>query len=326
MIFRLVNTAVLLLSFLLISQAVFASFKLDGLEVPDLATALKQAKTGSVIDIGAGEFQQAGVLKKNDVHIRGVKGKTKFHSKTIQGKGLFVIKANNTIIENIECFNVKVRDANGACVRLEGKNLTLKNVYFHDSQQGILTSSKPGQVLISESKFERLGKAGRAHGIYIGGGSLVIENSQFLSSRDQGHEIKSRASSTLIKNSTIASLNGNDSRLVDIPNGGILEIYDSVLQQGPKSVNWNLIGYGLEGHRYKENRIELKGNIFILERVKGNLVLQMKKQTIKHVVEENAFIGKMKDSFNDSNFFFKSRKSAGIKPFPSLPSTVQTSN
>ncbi len=68
--------------------------------------------------------------------------------------------------------SIAVPDGNGACIRLEGQNLTVDHCYFHDSQQGILTGPRPGLVQISRSRFERLGHGGQAHGIYIGGGHL----------------------------------------------------------------------------------------------------------------------------------------------------------
>lgn len=314
------------LLFILISNGLSASSApppgviwLDGTAVESLQVAFNKAKNNSVVWLGVGEYEQAAVLKKNKVTIVGQNG-SRIHTKTVQGKAAIVVKGNDTIMKNIECYNINVKHKNGACVRMEGHNLTLDNVYFHDSQQGLLTNNKPGDVYILNSRFERLGKSGRAHGIYVGGGRLFIKNSSFLSSKDQGHEIKSRASETRIENSVVASLEGNDSRLVDIPNGGVLMITDSVLEQGPKSLNWNLIGYGHEKYKYPKNSITLTGNIFLLEREKGNKVLDVKKIKATLSVSQNAFIGRMgKDDFDDSNFYFEDRKSAGLAAYPTLP-------
>jgi len=292
---------------------------LDGVPVASLQLALKNAKDNSVVMLGAGDYEQAAEVKNNNITIEGTNG-SRIHTATIKGKAAIVVKGNNTIIKNIECYNIQVRHKNGACVRMQGHNLTLDNVYFHDSQQGLLTSSKPGDIYILNSRFERLGKSGRAHGIYVGGGRLFIKGSSFLSSKDQGHEIKSRASETHIEKSTIASLDGNDSRLIDIPNGGVLVIKDSVLEQGPKSLNWNLIGYGHEKYKYPENSITLLGNIFLLEREQGNMVLDVKHDKAKLNISQNGFIGRLnKADFDKSNFYFDDRSSAGLAPYPSLP-------
>jgi hypothetical protein len=216
-----------------------------------------------------------------------------------------------------------VRDQNGACVRLEGTNLELTNVYFHDSQQGLLTGPKPGKIIIRNSKFERLGKGGQAHGIYVGGGELSIYGSYFLSSKDEGHEIKSRASKNTIYSTVVASLEGNDSRLIDIPNGGVLIITDSILQQGANTSNSNLIGYGHEGYRYKENEVRLVGNIILNDRINGSKVIDIRSNKIKPYVSENAVIGKHFDKFDDSNFIFGTRNEAQMQPFPFLPELIR---
>ena len=237
---------------------------LDGHPVDRLATALKNAKDGSIIELSAGLYQDGGVLKANFVTIQGQSG-THLQGFSAAGKGTLVIKGDSAEIINIECSGVKVKDKNGACVRLQGQNLTLRNVYFHDSQQGLLTGHSPGSVFIENSRFERLGRAGRAHAIYVGGGELYIHNSTFIASKDEGHEIKSRAEKTVILSSTIASLDGKDSRLVDVPNGGELSISNSTLQQGNNTSNWNLIGYGMEGIKHPTNTVSLTKNVFILE-------------------------------------------------------------
>lgn len=296
-----------------------AEFVTDGKPYENLQQAFNAAKSGSVIELPAGKFNQGATLKANNVVISGSDDKTILFDKAISGKGLLVVKGNNTVIRNIECFGVKVSDKNGACVRLEGKNLELDNVYFHDAQQGLLTTKSPGNVLIRNSKFERLGQIGRAHGIYVGGGFLTIKDSQFLSSRDEGHEIKSRAQETFIERSVIASLNGKDSRLIDIPNGGVLIVSDSVLQQGNQTSNWNMIGYGQEGYKHKINDVALFGNIIINDRQNGSLVLDIKSKKVKPAVSGNALIGKHKDKFDDSNFVFSSRSEAKIAPYPFLP-------
>lgn len=296
---------------------------LDGLPVDSLQLALKNAKNNSVVMLGAGDFEQSGVVKKNNITIEGQSG-SRLHTSTAQGKAAIVVKGNDTIIKNIECDNINVKDNNGACVRMEGRNLTLDNVYFHDSQQGLLTNGKPGDIYILNSRFERLGKSGRAHGIYVGGGRLFIKGSRFIASKDQGHEIKSRASETRIEKSVIASLDGNDSRLVDIPNGGLLTITDSILEQGPKSLNWNLVGYGHEGYKYLENSVTLVGNIVLMEREKGNMVLDVKDNKAKLKINQNVFIGRIsKGDFDDTNFYFDDRKSAGLAAYPNLPDITQ---
>ncbi|MCP5431052.1 MAG: hypothetical protein H6962_13210 [Chromatiaceae bacterium] len=104
----------------------------------------------------------------------------------------------------------------------------------------VVDRSRPGRVHIVDSRFEKLGKLGRAHGIYMGiEGELVIEDSDVLAATSWGTEIKSRAPLTRVIRSTIASIGSNHSRLLDIPHGGLLMIEDlscSMDQHRPKKL------------------------------------------------------------------------------------------
>lgn len=308
-----------LLLFPFLSQAQEATIKVDGILVTSLEQAFARAQTGSTIDIGPGELKQAGILRVDEVTIRGTKGQTKIHSKSIQGKGPLVIQGDNILIENIECFNINVAHENGACVRFEGRNLELNNVHFHSSQQGLLTGHKPGRILIRNSKFENLGKNGQAHGIYVGGGELFIFKSEFLASKSEGMEVKSRAKRTIVERSVIASLDGRDSRLLDVPNGGELVVKDSILQQGDNTSNADLIGFGLEGYKHDKNSIRLEGNIIIMEREAVNRLLHIKNKAVAPDVYNNVLVGKAVDEKYEYNTYFRDRDAAGIKAHPALP-------
>jgi hypothetical protein len=150
---------------------------------------------------------------------------------------MLVIKGNDTTVTGLDCSEIGVPGGNGACIRLEGRNLNLDRVHFHDSEQGILGGGDGGQILITDSLFERLGAGGSAHGIYVAADRVLIRNSRILASQGEGHEVKTRARETVIESSVIASLGGVDSRLIDISNGGILKVTGSVLQKGPISSN-----------------------------------------------------------------------------------------
>jgi hypothetical protein len=297
-------------------------------EFPQLNQAFKAAKDGAVITIGGAEFYESGILRANNVTIRGSKG-THLLETAAEGKASLVIKGNDTIIENIECSGIEVSDGNGACVRLEGDNLTLRNVYFHDSQEGLLTKSHGGgSILIEDSKFERLGgacgiKCGRSHGIYIGRATeLTVKRSVFLSSKDEGHAIKSRAARTTIENNVIASLDGKDSRLIDIPNGGEVIIRNNVLQKGRNSSNPDLIGIalelayeGVEGHPVNSSLIE--GNRVVIEPSDRQRTFVHSRDVPAPDVKANSFIGGEKPG-NGENWY-KTREDAGLGPYPALP-------
>src|SRR5690606_6408831 len=109
------------------------------------------------------------------------------------------------------------------------------------------------------------------------------------------------------------------SRLIDIPNGGKLEIVDSVLQQGQATSNWNLIGYGLEGITHQPNSITIQGNIFILDRPNGSQIMHIQGKPAPYLFSQNTIIGSFHDAMLDSsNLLYSSRQQAGLGDYPQL--------
>lgn len=291
----------------------------NGREFSDLKSALDVLRDGDTLELGAGVYKTPLIIRKNGITVVG-RGHVIFDGAVAGGKGAIVIKGNSATIDNIECKGVKVPDQNGACVRLEGGNLILNHVYFHDSEQGLLTGKQPELVKIKDSRFELLGRNGKSHGIYVGvGGELYIEDSLFIAAVDQGHEIKSRARVTEILRSVVASLSSDSSRLIDIPNGGIVSIRDSILEKGPGSVNSDLIGYGLESYKHKSNYVELKNNVVIMERKGRNNLLHAAQEDVETKFDSNVFIGKEEVVVDGVNIWYQSREKLGIKDYPFIP-------
>ena len=62
--------------------------------------------------------------------------------------------ARNIVIDNIELSGCRVLDKNGAGIRQEGSNLTIRNCYFHDNENGILSGKNPAsEILIEKAEF-----------------------------------------------------------------------------------------------------------------------------------------------------------------------------
>ena len=284
----------------------------------DLATAFAQAKNYDTIRLSKGQYQQAGVLTASHVSIIAEKGAVVF-GKTKQGKGALVIKGDQNYIEGLECHSIYVADNNGVCVRLEGKGITLKNVYFHHSQGGFLGSTKGGDIVIENSRFEHLGDKGFYHGIYtLAPSRLFIKNSYFLNNRNGGHEIKSRSIHTEITHSVIASSQSRDSRLIDVPNGGVLIIKDNILIEGPFSENHDLLSWGVEGITHSKGEVIIDGNTIISDKSQAKLI-SLKEKPEVFIVEDNLVVGNVQGINEEDNFFFKTRKALSIAPAPFIP-------
>jgi len=292
----------------------------NGRIVFSLQEAFEEVTTAGIIRIGPGIYKQGGILQNKDRVLISGTDSTVFDGVAVGGKGAFVIASDDITIENITCRNIAVPDQNGACVRFEGTNLTLRNVTFTDNENGMHAGTKSGKILIEDSVFERNGKIGRSHGIYVNGGQLTIRRSKFLSSKDEGHEIKSRAERTIIENCIVASLEGNDSRLIDAPNGGVVVIRDSLLVEGPNTVNWQLFSFGPEGAKYETNIFRLEKNIIVTDREGGSELILVGEGMPAPIVRNNIVVGNFKNyDWPINNFFYESRSELNWPEAPTLP-------
>ena len=113
------------------------------------------------------------------------------------GKGLMVIDGSGITIDGLEFSGAKVVDQNGAGIRYEGGDLTIRRSYFHDNENGILgEGGGSNTLLIENSIFQKNGYCPQqcAHNVYIGYmGRLIFRFNKSIDSHE-GHTLKSRAS------------------------------------------------------------------------------------------------------------------------------------
>ena len=293
----------------------------DGVQQASLQTAFDNVNPGGIIRLEPGIYTEGAILKKgkDGVLISGAPGVV-FDGAVVGAKGTFVIQSDNVTIDSIECRNVAVRDRNGACVRLESGNLTLKNVNFSDNENGLLTWNQANKILIEDSVFEGNGKAGRAHGLYISGAQqLIVRRSRIVGSKDEGHGIKARTRYLLVENSVVASLEGNDSYLIDIPNGGTAVIRNSLLVEGANTANWFIMSYGVEGGRYDKNSLKLEKNIIVTDREGGSEFINLADGMPAPMLRGNVVVGNIKYDFPSNNYKFGSRSELNWPAAPALP-------
>ena len=288
-----------------------------------LGDALANVIPKDLIVLAPGIYRQGAVVDVPNLTIRGEPG-AHLRGWPVRGKAALVVTADDVVIDGIECSNITVPDQNGACIRIEAANLTVRNVYFHDNQEGILGGAG-GTLLVENSRFERNGFGGRAHGVYISRKveSFVFRNNRILETTGAGHGFKSRAQQTIIENNVIASLDGHDSRAIDIPNGGDVVIRGNIFQKGPNSENHDMIGLALEefnGGFHPLNKTLIENNIFIFDRPEGQVLRSESPGEI--VFHNNTVIGASSigaEVTQRDNDFFENRESAGIAAYPALP-------
>ncbi|MDQ3047880.1 MAG: T9SS type A sorting domain-containing protein [Bacteroidota bacterium] len=180
------------------------------------------------------------------------------------GKGIFVFEipgsSDNPYLENIVFDGAQVSDAdggNGAGIRFQANNITVKNCKFINCQNGILEgngSVTTSNVIITDSEFENNGyqlpndptHSGYEHHIYIGASAdtLRVENCYFHRPRGQANSIKTRAQrSYILYNLIDEESTGYGSWEINIAQGGMNVILGNVIIQGSSGANHGIVGY-----------------------------------------------------------------------------------
>ena len=272
-----------------------------GLKYSTPCKAIAAASDGDTIEIDAkGDYAgDVCAVWKNRLTLRGVNGRPKLDAagRSAEGKATWVIKGGGTVVENIEFTGAAVGDKNGAGIRLEGKNLTVRNSYFHHNENGILTSWDVGTVQVEHSEFGWNGHAnGQAHNIYVGGTDKFILHASYMHHSVGGNLVKSRAAVNIITYNRISQETGDGSYELDLSNGGQALVMGNVIQQGAESVNEHMITFGMEGAR-PSSRMLLVHNTIVNIRPSGRFFLHAQGTTIE--ARNNIFAGKAVLGLND---------------------------
>lgn len=255
---KISSRLVIVLILLIQSESGFATNWLVGATrtytKPSMVSAL--VADGDTVSIDAGVYV-ADVCKwtADNLLIRGANGMAVLDANnTAYGrKGIFVIDGNNCTIENIEfknCHDVVGLDKNWAGIRFEGSGITIRRCYFHDNDNGILDNGiSRASIVIEFSEFNHNGYGdGYSHNLYIGHSDTLIFRYNYSHRAHIGHELKSRAKVNYILYNRISNeADGDASREIDIPNGGLAIIMGNIIEQGVNAENSNMIGYASEG-------------------------------------------------------------------------------
>jgi hypothetical protein len=292
--------------------------------------ALGAANDGDTINIGPGTYNDCLNITKNNITVQGSSDMPALTGRVCSQKGIIVTAGQNAVIRNLELYGATDNE-NYAGIRHDaaGFNLTLDGVYIHDNDDGLLSSSNGDTILIQNSRFFNNGmnaSSGYGHNLYIGhANSFIFNNSQSLQAKLGGHEVKTRAANTTIDSSTIAGLAGDESRCIDVAEGGNVSITNSVLQKGPSSENNELIGYGAEG-AHGSNSFSMTGNKIIEDRGNGPVVYFFFTPASTDL-SQNTLAGPdaVANAGNvANNALYDSRASAGFPAYPALPAAGAT--
>lgn len=213
----------------------------------------------------------------NNLLLKGTGGMAhlKANGNNYGGKAIWVIGGNNTIVDSIEFSLCTCASQNGAGIRQEGINLTVRHCNFHDNEEGILAGDNAASdILIEHTEFYNNGYGdGYSHNLYINHVNSLTFQYNYSHHAHIGHELKSRAYTNYILYNRIANEDGDASREIDLPNGGTAVIIGNEIEQGPNSQNSNIIGYGLEGlTNPTSHSLYLVNNTVVNDRTSGSFV------------------------------------------------------
>ena len=253
---------------------------------------------GDTINILNGTYTGLSALanwNKDNLVIRGINGRPhmKANGQNQSGKAIWITSGNNILIDNIEFSECTVPDHNGAGIRHEAHDLTIRHCYFHDNENGILTNNPfAGHIDIQYSEFGYNGYSdGFTHNVYIGHHSKLTFKYNYSHHAKVGHNLKSRANENIIMyNRIMDEATGNSSRLIDISNGGLTIVVGNLLMQGPLAINNNILGYGLEGLSNSSAELYVVNNTFVNKRSTCNFIHTHTSTTYAMIVN-NIFAG-----------------------------------
>jgi len=264
------------------------------IKLPSQAAAI--ARTGDVIEIDPEPYVgDVAIWTADNLTIRGAGGKAKMLAagQSAENKATWVIKGRNAVVEDIEFAEAVSTNGNGAGIRAEGINLTVRDCYFHDNQEGILSAlnTTTSRIVIEDSEFERNGgNGGYSHEIYISNiAQLIVRGSYFHHGR-VGHLIKSRAQQNLIiANRITDEADGSASYEIDLPNGGLNIVINNLIEQSGLTQNSTMLENALEGPRNPIQQLWVVNNTFVNDLGRGDFI-RIRAPTTAHVIN-NIFVG-----------------------------------
>jgi hypothetical protein len=267
---------------------------------PCLAIAAAQGHDLILVDAAGNYAGDTCAWATDGLTIRGINGRPHLDATgtaVTQKKGIFVITAPSATVENLEFSGAAISVAdgnNGAGIRHQGTQLTVRDSYFHDNQNGLLGSPPVdglGSVTLERCEFSHNGAGdGFSHNVYLGHYGTVTLRASYSHGAKVGHLFKSRAwANYLLFNRLTDETGTTASYEVDLPNGGTAVLLGNVIEQSAASQNPTLVAFGEEGATNPANDLTVVHNTFVNDLGSGTFVRD--DATSPARLENNLFAG-----------------------------------
>jgi hypothetical protein len=258
-------------------------------QYPTPCAAIAAAKANDEVDVGPGTYTDSCEINVAGLTVKGVGGQPKIDlsgtNHPADYKGIYVVQADNVIVENLELTGANIADAEGgnaAGLRITGHDVVVRSCYIHDNQNGILAAPvvDGGTITIEYTELSHNGlgdgcdQSGCTHNVYVSKDSSTVRYDKTVfqfnwthdlasDTADKGHLLKSRSRETDVLYNRITGETGHDSYEVDIPNGGVGIVVGNVIEKGPNADNSILLDYGEEGIDLPSTDLYVVSNTFV---------------------------------------------------------------
>jgi hypothetical protein len=254
---------------------------------------------GDTVLIDAGTYvQDVAIWTKNNLTLRGTAKYAHLQGCSGEcagpGKAIWVIQGNNTTIENIMFSDARVKDKNGAGIRQEGDNVTIRFCYFHNDEDGILGGGgSTSNVVIENTEFDSCGYGdGQSHNMYIGNvGSFTLK---FCYSHwaKEGHLVKSRAKVNYALYNRLTGEPGDTASYeLSFPDGGNAYIVGNIIEQSSTTHNSGIIDYASEHLLYGDAKALYVVNNTVVNHRNGGTFVQFASGVTTVRIVNNLFVG-----------------------------------
>lgn len=255
------------------------------------------AHDGDTIEVDAGDYLgDVAVWTQRRISVRGVGGRPTLFATGLaaEAKAIWVVRADEMLVENLEFRDAKVTDRNGAGIRHERGRLTVRGCAFRDNENGILAGNDgTAELIIENSEFDRNGTGdGYSHNLYAGSIARLTVQGSWLHRARVGHLLKSRARENhILYNRLTDEFDGNASYELEFPNGGLAFVIGNLIQQSNATENPIIIAYGREGFTTGVNELYLSHNTVMNDRTEGGVFVHVERGAAVAALSNNVFVG-----------------------------------
>lgn len=234
-----------------------------------LAAAAHAAPAGAVIDVDAGDYvADVAVWEQPDLTIRAIGGRARLLAAgaAAEGKGIWVVRADNLRVEGFDFEGAAVRSRNGSGIRLERGSLHAVDCRFRFNEMGLLTNNDPATRLsVTRCEFAYNQRPdGHNHNLYVGQIAELRATGCYFHHARIGHLLKSRAAiNQIFYNRLTDEAGGTASYELEFPNGGLATVVGNLIEQGPLTDNPYLVRFGAEQLKWSRNEIYLVHNTLV---------------------------------------------------------------